>query len=534
MRKNKPVKQQTTNYCEEEQLAGSIKPRTIWSNDPFGYSNSVPYLFKKSGVQRHVINRIHHTIKSNLQHQQAIPFKWRQFFDTTGENDVLTQVLPYTHYDVLNSCGSNPSVCCEFDFKRITHWACPGPRPVGIDENNVKEKAGKLVSELEHMAEMYKAPVILMMHGDDFRFDMIEEWHQQHDNFLPLFDEINKGDQVEIGFGTFNDYFTELEKWNKENPSEAPPTLSGDFFPYMCALGDYWTGYYTTRPFFKRQGRLLHSLIRNADLMLSMRRSTLKRRKIDESLPILESARRNLSLFQHHDAITGTSKVSVMDDYSELLHQSIMDTKSVLEELADGELDLYPRIHDGVEMQTILNFEKNSRAREIKIFNSQLFTITDIFEIRVNVGDGGGADELLLSIGGKAIQAQIEPYFIKGKVEKDSRLDITSNFEWLKVSGPLRETIYQSTDTVFQRTSVKNVPGPAGEQIDIALSIDISKDRNTELMTRFSTKWPSDKLRSYTDSVGLQLLRREFYNLPVEKNYYPMPTAAVIETEKQR
>uniref|UniRef100_A0A8R1EGC7 Glyco_hydro_38C domain-containing protein n=1 Tax=Caenorhabditis japonica TaxID=281687 RepID=A0A8R1EGC7_CAEJA len=117
-----------------------------------------------------------------------------------------------------------------------------------------------------------------------------------------------------------------------------------------------------------------------------------------------------------------TSKVSVMDDYSELLHQSIMDTKSVLEELADGELDLYPRIHDGVEMQTILNFEMNSRAREIKIFNSQLFTITDIFEIRVNVGDGGGADELLLSIGGKAIQAQIEPYFIKGKLEKDSRL----------------------------------------------------------------------------------------------------------------
>lgn len=27
-----------------------IKPQTMWSNDPFGYSNSVPYLFKKSGL----------------------------------------------------------------------------------------------------------------------------------------------------------------------------------------------------------------------------------------------------------------------------------------------------------------------------------------------------------------------------------------------------------------------------------------------------------------------------------------------------
>ena len=37
---------------------------------------------------------------------------------------------------------------------------------------------------------------------------MIEEWHQHHDNFMPLFDHINKGDQVNIRLNFFLSLFT--------------------------------------------------------------------------------------------------------------------------------------------------------------------------------------------------------------------------------------------------------------------------------------------------------------------------------------
>lgn len=57
-----------------------IRPKTIWSNDPFGYSATVPYLFTKTGIKRAVINRIHHPMKHQLQEQRAIPFRWRQYF----------------------------------------------------------------------------------------------------------------------------------------------------------------------------------------------------------------------------------------------------------------------------------------------------------------------------------------------------------------------------------------------------------------------------------------------------------------------
>ncbi|KAJ1366365.1 hypothetical protein KIN20_027004 [Parelaphostrongylus tenuis] len=58
--------------------------------------------------------------------------------------------------------------------------------------------ANSLLTQLELMSRMYDSDVILMMLGDDFRFDMIDEWHQHYDNFLPLFEEINSGHRAKI------------------------------------------------------------------------------------------------------------------------------------------------------------------------------------------------------------------------------------------------------------------------------------------------------------------------------------------------
>lgn len=103
-----------------------------------------------------------------------------------------------------------------------------------------------------------------------------------------------------------------------------------------------------------------------------------------------------------------------MDNYSELLHASIVSTNIVLENLTKSDIDLYPRIHDGIELQTIVDLE--SSEKEIRIFNSHLFEITDVFKIRVK------EREVIVSIDGKIIEAQLEPFFQKSKVEKDSFL----------------------------------------------------------------------------------------------------------------
>ncbi|VDM36957.1 unnamed protein product [Toxocara canis] len=384
------------------------KARTIWSNDPFGYGSSVPYLFTKTGVKWAVINRIHHRLKNFLQNFRAVPFKWRQYFDVEGDSDVYTHVLPYAHYDILNSCGPTPSVCCEFDFKRLTHHMCPQKKPVIVTQKNVADRAALLEEQLNKLSDLYQSNVVLVMWGDDFRYNSIEEWHQQYDNLAPIFDHINAANRTQIRFGTFVDYFTSLEKSNQEE-SSYPFTLSGDFFPYQCALGDLWTGYYTTRPFYKKQERQLHALIRAADLTTA---SVVKRLSEPERKWIfdnLSAARRNLSLFQHHDAITGTSKKHVMSNYAQLLFDSMKKSAACIAKAistsheVDFEINEMPLQYNQITSKKPIVIEPGNTV-SVAVYNSVERKRLETIVLVVSTYKVSVMQE------GKLVKAQIEPF----------------------------------------------------------------------------------------------------------------------------
>ena len=68
---------------------------------------------------------------------------------------------------------------------------------------------------------------------------------------------------------------------------------------------EYWSGYYTSRPFTKHMSRVLESTLRSAEILLSL--SIAHHRYLPHHATLLGDmvrARRELALFQHHDGMT--------------------------------------------------------------------------------------------------------------------------------------------------------------------------------------------------------------------------------------
>lgn len=165
--------------------------------------------------------------------------------------------------------------------------------------------------------------------GDDFRYDKLREWHQQYDNYQKLFEFMNSSPELNMNvrFGTLADYFESIQ-------NETYPTLTGDFFTYADRDDHYWSGYYTTRPFYKRFDRILESLLRSSEILFTW--NSILEKPVSRSKTVreqLEYARQSLALFQHHDAITGTARSHVVNDYAQRMYTSIIYSQSIIEKM---------------------------------------------------------------------------------------------------------------------------------------------------------------------------------------------------------
>lgn len=305
-------------------------PKSAWAIDPFGYSPILPYILKKSGIQNHLIQRAHYSVKKRFAKERQLEFRWRQIWDGSGETELFTHMMPFYSYDIPHTCGPDPKVCCQFDFKRLNGFGihCPWRvPPQAIDDSNVAKRAEVIVDQWKKKSQLYKSRSVLIPLGDDFRYDQSSEWEAQRINYELLFEYINNTPQLftEAKFGTLQEYF---ESVREEKSLDDFPSLTGDFFTYADRDDHYWSGYYTSRPYHKRMDRVLLHYIRSAEMVFGLTKWETSHKFYN----LLTDARRQLSLFQHHDGITGTAKSHVVVDYTQRMVQAVKDCKLVIQQ----------------------------------------------------------------------------------------------------------------------------------------------------------------------------------------------------------
>ncbi|XP_036431787.1 alpha-mannosidase 2x isoform X2 [Colossoma macropomum] len=423
-----------------------VTPRSGWAVDPFGHSATMPYLLKRANLTSMLIQRVHYSVKKHFSSTRSLEFMWRQAWDPESGTDLFCHMMPFYSYDVPHTCGPDPKICCQFDFKRLpgSRVNCPWKVPPrAISDANVAERANVLLDQYRKKSKLFRSKVVLVPLGDDFRYDKALEWDQQYVNYQKLFDYMNSHPEmhVQAQFGTLTDYFGAVYKANGVAQGVRPPgypVLSGDFFAYADREDHYWSGYYTSRPFYKNLDRVLESHLRGAEILYSLavahaRHAGMEGRYPTSDYSLLTDARRDIGLFQHHDAIAGTAKEAVVIDYGTRLLRSLIGLKRVIINAAHFlimknkdvyrfyqtepflETDDRRATHDSLPQRTLI--ELDSSPRYLVLFNpveqERLCVVTVLVNsarVRVLTEDGQTLPVQLSAQWSSAVQMSGEVY----------------------------------------------------------------------------------------------------------------------------
>uniref|UniRef100_A0AC35UAH3 Alpha-mannosidase n=1 Tax=Rhabditophanes sp. KR3021 TaxID=114890 RepID=A0AC35UAH3_9BILA len=610
-------------------------PKNHWAIDPFGLSPTMAYFMKEAGFDNAVIGRVHYQIKQLFAQNKLFEFKWANLFDSSGKDDIFTHVLPLTSYMFYESCSVDPTVCCSLDFMRLSKYGCnSGINPVRVTEHNLRKQSLVAADAFRKRGLLMNNSATFIPMGYDFAWDTIMEWSDQYDNYVQIFDYINndKDLNMNIRFGTLQDYFETVHR-NQKMYNKKTQSITGDFFTYSDEGQDYWSGYYTSRPFFKRFDRILQHHIRAGDILFSH----LLINKIDVSsidYNLLVEARRSMSLFQHHDGITGTSNHHVMEDYRDKLVKAVQNCYTVIEEsIKKGlnltfDIKLTKKVLDGDKI--IQNEPLQNDVNGIVLFNplasdrseiicilmgNEINTVKDVrldeqelhphivfingvlaksgnyylcfkinlgplevkmYELRKHCGVGLVGDFVANTYFENKYDDIGEFVFKAGKNEvefsKETGLPIKINSTPLNVEFKCYGTTYEFKHTsgayLFRPngTATSIASGPAQfaiskgklltrvvrkshgsinlmqkyeiyadkDGIYLENIIDITNKTEIEVIMHLATDIKSGST-FYTDLNAYQMIKRKrLDSLPIQGNYYPMPSTILIEDTKQR
>ncbi|KAL3527226.1 hypothetical protein ACH5RR_011882 [Cinchona calisaya] len=268
-------------------------PRAGWQIDPFGHSAVEAYLLGvELGFDSVHFARIDYQDRAKRKVDKALEVIWHGSRTFGSSSQIFTNTFP-SHYSPPNG----------FHFEVNDDFVPVQDNPLLFDFN-VEQRVADFISAAMDQANVTRTNHIMWTMGDDFQYQYAESWFKQMDKLIHY---VNKDGRVNALYSTPSIY-TDA----KHAANETWPLKTDDYFPYADTGNSYWTGYFTSRPAFKRYVRMLSGYYLAARQLEFLTGGRLKG-------PNTYSLGDALGIAQHHDAVSGTAKQHTTDDYAKRL-----------------------------------------------------------------------------------------------------------------------------------------------------------------------------------------------------------------------
>ncbi|KAF8787519.1 Lysosomal alpha-mannosidase like protein [Argiope bruennichi] len=364
-------------------------PKVAWQIDPFGHSREQASLFAQMFFDGLFFGRLDYQDKENRQKTQTMEHVWKGSPNLGARADLFTGALP-------NSYSPPPGFC--FDL------LCDDPPIMG-------KTISDFIKIAEDQAKSYATNHIVMTMGNDFNYQSAATWFKNLDKLIKHVNaKQTNGSRVNVFYSTPSCYLQALNQANRTWTAKYD-----DFMPYANDPHAYWTGYFTSRPSLKGYERFGNN-------KLQVCKQLTTRTDIEEiTLDFLKKA---MGIMQHHDAITGTAKQHVTNDYYETLAAAIESCHDIVNEAYEK---LLPKNKSASPLKqyfcNYLNISQCSITETdspvaINIYNPLAWNVTNYIRVPVS-----GKAYKVVDYNGNSVDAQIVPlpspvYKIPGRNSK--------------------------------------------------------------------------------------------------------------------
>lgn len=280
------------------------RPRIGWQIDPFGHSREQASLFAQMGFDGMLFGRLDYQDKAQRLKDKSMEFIWEASSSLGNRANLFTGAM-------FNTYSPPPGFC--FDVLCADEPVIDDP---DSPDYNVDTKIDDFLKYAAKQAEFFRTNNIILTMGGDFTYQQAEMYFMNLDKLIRYGNERN-GSAFNLFYSTPSCYLKALNDaglfW---------PKKSDDFFPYASDPHAYWTGYFTSRPtikYFERMGNNLLQVSKQLAVLANLK----------ENHKQLELFREAMGIMQHHDAVTGTEKQLVANDYARILYESVFNGENI-------------------------------------------------------------------------------------------------------------------------------------------------------------------------------------------------------------